>query len=158
MVFFDCGIIMLWIIDVIDDVLFFIGVCYFLNIFLVLQEKFQCCVVLCGGEFYVSNVIFMLLSFEDIFSYLSFDIVFYLVVGIDCEQGVICYNLEELLVKYWVMCYVCYYVLVVDYSKFGKVCLVCMGVLVKFDVIVSDICLDDELVVLVKVQQIFLLY
>lgn len=62
--FFDCGIIMLWIIEVIDNEIFFIVVCYLLNIFLVLKEKFYCCVFFCGGEFYVSNVIFKFIDFQ----------------------------------------------------------------------------------------------
>lgn len=31
------------------------------------------------------------------------DIVFYFVVGVYVSKGVICFNFEELLVKYWVM-------------------------------------------------------
>lgn len=54
---------MLWIIEVIDNEIFFIVVCYLLNIFLVLKEKFYCCVFFCGGEFYVSNVIFKFIDF-----------------------------------------------------------------------------------------------
>lgn len=151
MVFIDCGIIMLWIIEVIDNDFFFMVVCYLFNIFLVLQDKFYCCVIFSGGEFYVSNVIFKLFDFYEMLNNICLDIVFYFVVGVYISKGVICFNLEELLVKYWVMIMVQCYVLVVDYSKFGKVCLVWMGELLCFDMIISDCCFDEVFVVYVKV-------
>ena len=61
---FDCGTTTPWIIEAIDNELPFTAICYSLNTFLVLQEKPQCRVILCGGEFHASNAIFKPLDFR----------------------------------------------------------------------------------------------
>ena len=157
-IFFDCGTTTPWIIEAIDNELPFTAICYSLNTFLVLQEKPQCRVILCGGEFHASNAIFKPLSEQDTLSHLCPDIAFYSAAGIDIEMGATCFNLEELPVKHWAMRQARYHVLVADHSKFGKVRPARMGDLTRFDVIASDICPDDELVALAKQQQISLLY
>lgn len=158
MAFFDCGTTTPWIIDAIDNALPFTGVCYSLNTFLALQEKSNCQVILCGGEFHASNAIFKPLSEQDTLAHLCPDIAFYSAAGIDVAQGATCFNLEELPVKHWAMRQARYHVLVVDHSKFGKVRPARMGALEKFDVIASDICPDDDIVALAKKTQISLLY
>jgi DeoR family deoxyribose operon repressor len=52
---------------------------------------------------------------------------FYSAAGVHIEQGVTCFNLEELPVKHWAMASAQFHVLVVDHSKFGKVRPACMG-------------------------------
>lgn len=156
--FFDCGTTTPWIIEAIDNALPFTGICYSLNTFLALQEKPQCQVILCGGEFHASNAIFKPLSLDDTLNHLCPDIAFYSAAGIDVQQGATCYNLEELPVKHWAMRRANYHVLVVDHSKFGKVRPARMGDLSHFDVIASDICPGDELQALAKDKQISLLY
>lgn len=158
MAFFDCGTTTPWIIDAIDNDLPFTGVCYSLNTFLALQEKPNCKVILCGGEFHASNAIFKPLSEQDTLAYLCPDIAFYSAAGIDREQGATCFNLEELPVKHWAMRQARYHVLVADHSKFGKVRPARMGALEKFDVIASDMRPDDDIVALAKKTQISLLY
>ncbi|MDF7681318.1 DNA-binding transcriptional repressor DeoR [Enterobacteriaceae bacterium ESL0689] len=158
MAFFDCGTTTPWIIDAIDNSLPFTGICYSLNTFLALQEKPQCQVILCGGEFHASNAIFKPLDPGDTLSHLCPDIAFYSAAGIDVKQGATCYNLEELPVKHWAMRSANYHVLVVDHSKFDKIRPARMGDLSHFDVIASDICPDDDLLALAKKQQISLLY
>ncbi|WLI78481.1 DNA-binding transcriptional repressor DeoR [Kosakonia sp. H02] len=158
MAFFDCGTTTPWIIDAIPHDLPFTGVCYSLNTFLALQEKKLCRAILCGGEFHASNAIFKPLNFNETLSNLRPDIAFYSAAGVHAQQGVTCFNLEELPVKHWAMASAQYHVLVVDHSKFGKVRAACMGPLNQFDVIVSDCRPDDDLLSAVKSQSITLMY
>jgi DeoR family deoxyribose operon repressor len=99
----------------------FTAVCYSLNTFLALQEKPECRVILCGGEFHASNAIFKPLNLQDTLSNLCPDIAFYSAAGVNVRQGATCFNLEELPVKHWALSAAQYHVLVVDHSKFGKV-------------------------------------
>ncbi len=147
--FFDCGTTTPWIIEAIDNALPFTGVCYSLNTFLALQEKPECRVILCGGEFHASNAIFKPLNLQDTLSNLCPDIAFYSAAGVHVRQGATCFNLDELPVKH---------VLVVDHSKIGKVRPARMGELTRFDAIVSNCRPDEELVTYAKAQQIKLMY
>jgi DeoR family deoxyribose operon repressor len=119
--FFDCGTTTPWIIEAIDNALPFTGVCYSLNTFLALQEKPECRVILCGGEFHASNAIFKPLNLHDTLNNLCPDIAFYSAAGVHARQGATCFNLDELPVKHWAMSMAQQHVLVVDHSKFGKV-------------------------------------
>ena len=156
--FFDCGTTTPWIIEAIDSSIPFTAVCYSLNTFLALQEKPECRVILCGGEFHASNAIFKPLNLHDTLSNLCPDIAFYSAAGVSVRQGATCFNLEELPVKHWALSAAQYHVLVVDHSKFGKVRSARMGELAQFDAIVSDCRPDDEIVAHAKAQQVKLMY
>ena len=156
--FFDCGTTTPWIIEAIDNALPFTGVCYSLNTFLALQEKPECRVILCGGEFHASNAIFKPLNLHDTLNNLCPDIAFYSAAGVHARQGATCFNLDELPVKHWAMSMAQQHVLVVDHSKFGKVRPARMGDLGQFNVIVTNCRPDDETVALAKAQQIKLMY
>ena len=156
--FFDCGTTTPWIIEAIDNALPFTGVCYSLNTFLALQEKPECRVILCGGEFHASNAIFKPLNLHDTLNNLCPDIAFYSAAGVHARQGATCFNLDELPVKHWAMSMAQQHVLVVDHSKFGKVRSARMGDLGQFNVIVTNCRPDDETVALAKAQQIKLMY
>jgi DeoR family deoxyribose operon repressor len=150
--FFDCGTTTPWIIEAIDNALPFTGVCYSLNTFLALQEKPECRVILCGGEFHASNAIFKPLNLHDTLNNLCPDIAFYSAAGVHARQGATCFNLDELPVKHWAMSMAQQHVLVVDHSKFGKVRPARMGDLGQFNVIVTNCRPDDETVALAKAQ------
>jgi DeoR family deoxyribose operon repressor len=156
--FFDCGTTTPWIIEAIDNALPFTGVCYSLNTFLALQEKPECRVILCGGEFHASNAIFKPLNLHDTLNNLCPDIAFYSAAGVHARQGATCFNLDELPVKHWAMSMAQQHVLVVDHSKFGKVRPARMGDLGQFHVIVTNCRPDDETVALAKAQQIKVMY
>ena len=147
-----------WIIEAIDSSIPFTAVCYSLNTFLALQEKPECRVILCGGEFHASNAIFKPLNLQDTLSNLCPDIAFYSAAGVNVRQGATCFNLEELPVKHWALSAAQYHVLVVDHSKFGKGRSARMGELAQFDAIVSDCRPDDEIVAHAKAQQVKLMY
>lgn len=158
MAFFDCGTTTPWIIDALDDDMPFTGVCYSLNTFLALQEKPQCRVILCGGEFHASNAIFKPLNPQDTLSHLCPDIAFYSAAGVHAQMGATCFNLDELPVKQWALRQAQQHVLVVDHSKFGKVRPAKMGELNCFDTIASDRRPDDTLTALANQQGITLLF
>ncbi|MGI3448411.1 DNA-binding transcriptional repressor DeoR [Citrobacter arsenatis] len=157
-IFFDCGTTTPWIIEAIDNELPFTAICYSLNTFLVLQEKPQCRVILCGGEFHASNAIFKPLDFQETLNNLCPDIAFYSAAGVHIEKGATCFNLEELPVKHWAMSMAQHHVLVVDHSKFGKVRPARMGEIKRFDTIISDSRPDEAFVEYAKAQRIKLMY
>jgi DeoR family deoxyribose operon repressor len=72
-----------------------------LNTFLALQEKPECRVILCGGEFTPMHD-FNRLNLQDTLSNFCPDIAFYSAAG-ECRQGATCFNLEELPVKHWAL-------------------------------------------------------
>lgn len=157
MAFFDCGTTTPWVIDAIDSDLPFTGVCYSLNTFIALQEKPLCRAILCGGEFHPSNAVFKPLSPQDTLSHLCPDIAFYSAAGVHEQQGVTCFNLDELPVKLWAMSSARRHVLVVDHSKFGKVRPARMGSLDRFNAIACDRCPDEALAAQAKQHGIALL-
>lgn len=137
-VFFDCGTTTPAIIEALDDELVFTGVCYSLNIFLALQDKPNCRVILSGGEFHASNAIFKPINFQECLSNLCPDIAFLSAAGLHTRHGATCFNLDELPVKHWALSMSQLCVLVVDSSKFGKVRPACMGPLSSFHSIITN--------------------
>ncbi|MBV4368979.1 DNA-binding transcriptional repressor DeoR [Erwinia sp. BNK-24-b] len=137
-VFFDCGTTMPWIIEAIDNDLEFIAICCAVNTFLALKEKPRCRVILNGGEFHADNAIFTPLGQGSVIDNLCPGKAFISAAGIDVDQGVTCFNLNELPMKHQVLVRASHKILVADSSKFGKVLPARIGDLALFDTLISD--------------------
>lgn len=156
--FFDCGTTTPWIIAALDDDLPFTGVCYSLNTFLALQEKPNCRVILCGGEFHASNAIFKPLNFHETLRNICPDIAFFSAAGLHLHHGATCFNLDELPVKQWALEMAQRHVLVADNSKFDKVRAACMGPLTSFDTIVTDAQPQEKFIDWAKTAKVALIW
>ncbi|RWR00896.1 transcriptional regulator [[Pantoea] beijingensis] len=150
-VFFDCGTTIPYVIDAIDDDLPFTAVCCALNTFLALKEKNACNVILSGGEFHADNAIFTPLGQHHVLETLCPSIAFISAAGIDSNQGVTCFNVNELQMKHYALQRSQHKILVADSSKFGKVLPARIGELSLFQHLISDASPHGELAL--KLQQ-----
>ncbi|HEI8865648.1 DNA-binding transcriptional repressor DeoR [Serratia sp. AKBS12] len=137
-VFFDCGTTTPAIIDAISDELPFVAVCHSLNTFLALQDKPQCTVILCGGEFKPNNYIFSGVGKHNEMDHICPNLAFISAAGLSLQQGATCFNFDELEMKHRAMSMAQQSILVADHSKFGKVKPACIAPLARFDRIITD--------------------
>lgn len=137
-VFFDCGTTTPFIIQAIDEALSFTAVCYSLNTFLALQERPDCKVILCGGEFHAANCIFTPLTPQSVLDNICPDKAFISAAGIDMDRGATCFNFEELQMKHRAISLSQRAILVADHTKFDKVHSACIGALSLFDTLITD--------------------
>ncbi|WP_092876767.1 DNA-binding transcriptional repressor DeoR [Izhakiella capsodis] len=143
--FFDCGTTMPWIIDAIPEELPFTAICYAMNTFAALKEKPACRVLLSGGEFSADNAIFMPLGPLSLLETLCPDKAFISAAGINVNQGVTCYNLNELPMKHRALQRAETSILVADSTKYNKVLPVRIGELSQFDMLISDLAPQGDL-------------
>lgn len=147
LVFFDNGLEMLLVISMILDDIIFIGICYLYWVFIVLNEKFNVMVILCGGIYWVKSDVFY-----DVNNFLVLDLfnlckVFIFVSGVYEYFGVSWFNLDDFVVKCKVMeCGLCK-ILLVCYVLFDEVVFVSIGLFFVFDVLISDCLLLIDYVV-----------
>ncbi|QKJ85745.1 Transcriptional regulator [Paramixta manurensis] len=137
-VFFDCGTTMPYLIDAIEDDLPFTAICCAINTFLALKEKRACTVILSGGEFHADNAVFTPFGPHHVLEDICPTLAFISAAGIDIEQGVTCYNINELQMKHHALQRARRRVLVADSSKFGKVLPARIGEAALFTQLVSD--------------------
>ncbi|MGL4859298.1 MAG: DNA-binding transcriptional repressor DeoR [Enterobacteriaceae bacterium] len=136
--FFDCGTTIPYIIQAIPNERHFTAICYSLNAFLALQEKPNCRAILCGGEFHASNTVFTPLGQQCELSLLRPSLAFISAAGVCLQQGVTCFNLNELMIKHLALQYAQTRVLVVDNSKFDQVRPAAIAPLQQFDQVITD--------------------
>ncbi|EKN3345192.1 DNA-binding transcriptional repressor DeoR [Yersinia ruckeri] len=137
-VFFDCGTTIPLIIDEIAEDLIFTAICYSLNTFLSLQDKPNCKVILCGGEFKPNNYIFTPIGQHNELDNICPNKAFISAAGISPRYGVTCFNFDELPWKQQALEKSQHKILVVDHSKFGQIKPASIGSLTLFDALVTD--------------------
>lgn len=136
-VFFDCGTTIPYIIEYIDDSIYFTGVCYSLNVFLALQKRVNCKAILCGGIFDADNAIFTSINEQSPLDMLCPSKSFISAAGISLK-GVTCFNLPEVNWKIKAMQRSNRNILVADSSKLDEVKPAYFAQLADFDEFVSN--------------------
>lgn len=137
-VFFDSGTTVPFIIDSIADELHFTGICYSLNTFLALQDKPNCRVILCGGEFKTSSYIFIPVGKCNELDYLCPTKAFISAAGISQKYGVTSFILDEVKMKMQAISVAQQKILVADHVKFDQVKAGRFASLNQFDKVVTD--------------------
>ncbi|MEX2942273.1 DNA-binding transcriptional repressor DeoR [Serratia fonticola] len=145
-VFFDCGTTTPAIIDAIADELPFTAICHSLNTFLALQDKPNCKVILCGGEFKPSNYIFTAVGQHNELDHICPNVAFISAAGITLQHGATCFNLDELAMKHKALDKAQQKILVADHSKFAQTKPACIGPLALFDKVITDRQPDPEFI------------
>ncbi|HGM5488646.1 TPA: DNA-binding transcriptional repressor DeoR [Serratia fonticola] len=145
-VFFDCGTTTPAIIDAIADELPFTAICHSLNTFLALQDKPNCKVILCGGEFKPSNYIFTAIGQHNELDHICPNVAFISAAGITLQHGATCFNLDELAMKHKALDKAQQKILVADHSKFAQTKPACIGPLALFDKVITDRQPDPEFI------------
>ncbi|WP_392560837.1 DNA-binding transcriptional repressor DeoR [Orbus sturtevantii] len=137
MIFFDCGTTIPYIIEYIPEHIYFTGLCYSLNVFLALQKRGNCKIILCGGIFESDNAIFTSINELSPLDIICPSKSFISAAGISLK-GVTCFNLPEVIWKTKAIGRANTNVLVADSSKFDGLKSACFAQLSDFDIIISD--------------------
>ncbi|CND92939.1 DNA-binding transcriptional repressor DeoR [Yersinia nurmii] len=137
-IFFDCGTTIPLIIDEIPEELAFTALCYSLNTFLSLQDKPNCKVILCGGEFKPNNYIFSPIGQHNELDNVCPNKAFISAAGVSIEFGATCFNFDEVPWKQRALSKSQRKILVADHSKFGQIKPASIGPLTLFDTLVTD--------------------
>ncbi len=158
MVFFDCGTTSPYIIEAIPDDLIFTGICYSLNTFLALQDKRQCRVILCGGEFKKNNAMFIPLNQPNMLNNFCPDKSFISAAGITLTHGITCFNLEEVPIKNQLIDSSQQNILIIDDTKFNKIRPAKFGELTKLHKVITNKAPSDKFIKFFSQQNIQLIY
>lgn len=136
-VFFDCGTTIPFIAEHIPSDLNFTAVCYSLNVFLSLQKKEKCKLILCGGAFDNTNTMFASLNEHSPLEMICPTKSFISAAGISLK-GVTCFNFGETSWKVKAIKRSQDNILVADHSKFDVLRPAYFGELSDFDTLITD--------------------
>lgn len=136
-IFFDCGTTIPNIIKYIPDSIKFTALCYSVNVFLLLQKKANCHIILCGGQFNETNGVFSYINGDTILDVIYPTKAFISAAGVS-EKGMTCFNLNEVYWKKRALQNANKKILVIDSSKFGETRSALFGQLSDIDVLVTD--------------------
>lgn len=143
-IFFDCGSTIPFVASQIDPVINFTAVCCSINVFLILQEKPNCNVILSGGSYSRHNAFLTPISLYNELDTVCTDKAFISAAGVDVRHGVTCFNFDEAKTKQKAMAKTCQSILVFDHSKINKVQQAYVGKLKEFDELICDQTLPAE--------------
>ncbi len=137
-IFLDCGSTTPFVVDFLPDELEFTAVCNSLNVFLKLQQKPHCNVILCGGTYHRKNMVFESNAETSILDTVRVSKAFISAAGVSDRCGVTCFNFHEVDVKKQVMQRSQNKFLLVDHTKFDEVRPAYFAELGDFNFILSD--------------------
>lgn len=136
-VFFDYGTTIPYIIKSIPDSIQYTALCYSLNVFLLLEKKKNCQIILCGGQFNSNNGIFSSIDGDTPLDFIYPTKAFISAAGIS-DKGMTCFNLNAAFWKKKVIQNASYRVLVADDSKFGETKSVYFGQISDINLLVTN--------------------
>ncbi len=143
-VFFDCGSTIPFIASQISDSLQFTALCCSINTFMVLQEKRQCNLILCGGHYSRGNSFFNPMALQKELDMTCPTKAFISAAGVHREKGVTCFNFNEARVKMKAMQKAQQTILVFDDSKIGKIQQAYIGEVSQFDLVICNVPFSNE--------------
>ena len=157
-VFFDSGTTTPFIIDHISDECHSTGVCYSLNAFLALQEKPNCTVILCGGEFKTSSYIFNPIGEFNELNSICPNKAFISAAGISLEKGLTTFILDEVKMKMQALKVAQELILVADHYKLDQVRVGHFGTLDAVHTLITDCMPNPDYQTYLKQHNIALIY
>ncbi|QLB12499.1 DeoR family transcriptional regulator [Bisgaardia hudsonensis] len=137
-IFFDCGSTIPFIASQIDPTIKFTALCCSINTFMVLQERSNCEIILCGGNYSRNNSFFSPIQNHSIIDSICTTKSFISAAGIDPEKGVTCFDFNEAMIKQKAMKKSGQNILVFDSTKMNTVHKAYVNTLNSFDVIICD--------------------
>ncbi|MEG9545764.1 DNA-binding transcriptional repressor DeoR [Mannheimia sp. HC-2023] len=137
-VFFDCGSTIPFVASQIDPSVKFTALCCSINTFMVLQDKPNCDVILCGGNYSRNNSFLIPVQLINELDAICTTKAFISAAGIDIHKGVTCFNFEEVKTKQKAIEKTKQSILVVDSSKINQVQKAYIDKIDRFDTIVCD--------------------
>ncbi|MGR3806549.1 transcriptional regulator, DeoR family [Pasteurella testudinis DSM 23072] len=142
-VFFDCGSTIPFIASQISDSVNFTAICCSINTFMILQEKNQCNLILCGGHYSRDNSFLNALTLQNELDAICPTKAFISAAGVHHQKGVTCFRFEEARVKIKAMQKAQQTILVFDDSKLGKIQQAYIGELNQFDSVICNVPLPE---------------
>ena len=143
-VFFDCGSTIPFIASNINPALKFTALCCSINTFMLLQDKPNCELILCGGRYSPTNSIFTPLTNLTELDAFCCNKAFISAAGIDRRLGATCFDLSEAKIKQKAMAKSKESILVVDHSKINQIQHAYIADLEQFNLVVCDQSLPDS--------------
>lgn len=137
-IFFDCGTTIPFIVEMIPEQIAFTAVCYSLNTFLALQNRPNCKVILCGGEFNANIGAFMPLDVQSELDIIRPTKAFISAAGVSLTQGITCFTFDEIHLKKRALAVSQQSILVVDHTKWDGVRPAYFGDLTQINQVVTD--------------------
>lgn len=137
-IFFDCGSTIPFVASQIDPSVKFTALCCSINTFMVLQDKPNCEVILCGGNYSRNNSFLIPIQLTNELDAICTTKAFISAAGIDENKGVTCFNFDEAKTKQKAIQKTQQSILVVDSSKINQVQKAYIDKIDRFDTIVCD--------------------
>jgi len=145
-VFFDCGSTIPFIASQIDSSLKFTALCCSINTFMILQEKPNCDVILCGGRYSRHNSFLNSIQINNELNAICTTKAFISAAGVDAKQGVSCFSFDEVKTKQLAMSKTAQSILVFDHSKVNKVQQAYISELNQFDLVITNLALPEQFI------------
>lgn len=143
-IFFDCGTTIASLASQISDEIKFTAICCSINTFMILQEKINCNIILCGGHYSRDNSLVTSIQNYSILDSICTTKAFIATSGVDKQQGLTCFRFSEAQVKQKAMAKTQKKILVFDHTKFKQVHSAYIGQLDEFDLIVCNRAIPEE--------------
>ncbi|OOF55265.1 DNA-binding transcriptional repressor DeoR [Rodentibacter genomosp. 2] len=143
-IFFDCGSTIPFVASQIPNSVKFTALCCSINTFMVLQDKPNCRLILCGGDYSRENSFLTPVQNNTEIDRICTTKAFISAAGVDIKQGVTCFKLNETQIKLKAMAKTQCSILVFDDSKVGKVRESYVGELNQFDQVICNLPLPPE--------------
>ncbi|MDO4627371.1 MAG: DNA-binding transcriptional repressor DeoR [Pasteurellaceae bacterium] len=137
-IFFDCGSTIPYIASQIRTEICFTAICCSINTFMVLQEKPNCQLILCGGEYSRHNSFLTSMTLQNELDAICTNKAFISAAGIHTTQGVTCFSFDEAKTKQKAMAKSKQSILVFDHTKLNRVEKAYIAPLEQFDLILCD--------------------
>ncbi|TNH07250.1 DNA-binding transcriptional repressor DeoR [Testudinibacter sp. TR-2022] len=143
-VFFDCGSTIPFIASQIHDSLNFTALCCSINTFMILQEKSQCNLILCGGRYSRDNSFLDSITLQNELDAVCPTKAFISAAGVHHQKGVTCFSFAEAKVKARAIQKSQQNILVFDDSKIDKIQQAYIGELNQFDLLICNQALPER--------------
>ncbi|WP_373100029.1 MULTISPECIES: DNA-binding transcriptional repressor DeoR [Pasteurellaceae] len=151
-VFFDGGSTIPFIASQIPDTVRFTALCCSINTFLILREKPNCKIYLCGGCYSQDDLFINPVQNPNLLDLICTTKAFISASGVDKNLGLTCFRLDEAQIKHKAMAKTAQKILIFDHSKFNQVQQAYFGELNDFDVVICNQPLPEEFSVASQLQ------
>lgn len=137
-IFFDGGSTIPFIASQIPNNVRFSAICCSINTFLILREKPNCKIYLCGGSYSQDDLFLNPVQTPNLLDLICTSKAFISASGVDQNLGLTCFRLDEAQIKQKAMAKTAEKILIFDHSKFNQVQQAYFGELKDFDRIICD--------------------
>ncbi|WP_273391622.1 DNA-binding transcriptional repressor DeoR [Actinobacillus porcinus] len=137
-VFFDCGTTISFIASQIPNSIKFTAVCCSMNTFLILQEKTNCEIILCGGKYSRDNALVSSIQNDSILDSICTTKAFIATSGVHPKYGLTCFRFNEAQIKQKAIAKTMQAITIFDHTKLNEVHPAYIGTTSMFDLAICN--------------------